>query len=59
MFVGLIPGPGRDGLRLVAMVERATDADGTLDDTADDAGVARGSLAGEYGVIHGAVTSIR
>ncbi|MNF92023.1 hypothetical protein D3C84_746530 [compost metagenome] len=56
---GLVVGPGGNDVRIVAMVERATDPDGALDDAADDAGVGRGCLAGVYGCFHGVVTSIR
>jgi hypothetical protein len=52
VFVGLILSPGRNDLRLVTMVKRATDADGTLDDAADDTGVGWSCLASVYGFVH-------
>ncbi|MNR52663.1 hypothetical protein D3C85_1725450 [compost metagenome] len=59
MFDALVVGPGGDGLRVVAVVAGATDANGALDDAADNTGVGRGRLAGLNRFVHGAVTSIR
>ena len=48
VFDGFVVGPGGNDVRIVAVVERATDADRALDDAADDAGVGRGCLADVY-----------
>ena len=48
VFNGFIVGPGGDGARIVAMVQRAADANGALDDAADDPGVGSRCLADVY-----------
>lgn len=58
MFGSFVVSPGGDDFRVIAVVEGATDADRTLDDPADNAGVGGGCLADVQGCFHGADTSI-